>query len=207
MMLPLPLCINVEEIVANSFKDFHTKGFDYICLKRSPTETVKLYFFDGDVAKLPEVVAPHDHRYDFATWVAAGASENVWFKRDDKEGEVFNWFEYRTPLNGGDGFTFVGEEQLKEVARRQFKKGDNYSMHAADLHTIRIVENETVLMLIQHEDLVPLDRPTSTFSMGNAPSIDGLYSKFSADQVIDRLRKFEERTGHLFKSAGARAAA
>ncbi|WP_315729903.1 hypothetical protein [Bradyrhizobium sp. SZCCHNRI2010] len=208
--LPLPKRIDVDQIVANSFKDYHVKGFDYICLQRSLEETVKLYFFDGDISKLPEVVAPHDHRYDFETYVAAGLSENVWFTRSpirkDRPGQIFNWFEYRTPLNGGNGFSFAGEDELFEAKRGRFGQGDSYFMHAEDLHTIRIVQNETLLMLVQFEDVVPLDKPTSTFCKGNAPSLDGLYTKFTADEVISRLRKFEERTGLLFES-GLRNAA
>ena len=97
--LPLPARLDIDQIVEHSFKDMHVRGFDYLCLHRSPEETIKLYFFDGDMAKKPEVVAPHDHRYDFETYVAAGAVENVWFRRshNDELGEVFNWFEYRTP--------------------------------------------------------------------------------------------------------------
>lgn len=209
MTLPLPQRLDIDQIVENSFKDYHIKGFDYLCLQRSPEETVKLYFFDGDVSKMPEVVAPHDHRYDFETYVAAGVSENVWFRRTDVEGkgQIYNWFEYRTPLNGGDGFNFVGEEQLYEAHRSSFKSGESYYMQAEDFHTIRIVENETVLMLVQFEDIVPLERPTSTFTLGNAPSLDGLYSKFTADQVINRLRKFEDRTGILLDVTGSRDAA
>jgi hypothetical protein len=209
--LPLPQRLDIDQVVANSFKDYHTKGFDYLCVQRSPEETVKLYFFDGDVTKLPEVIAPHNHRYDFETWVANGASENVWFTRSptltQKKGEVYNWFEYRTLLNGGNGFTFAGEEELFEAKRMQFGAGDSYFMHAEDLHTIRIVKNETLLILVQFEDLVPLDKPTWTYCKGNAPSLDGLYSKFTADEVISRLRMFEDRTGLLFTETGSRDAA
>lgn len=67
--------IPMDYVIANSFKDYHVKGFDYICLQRSPRETVKLYFFDGDVSKMPEVVNPHDHRYDFDTVCLSGAVE------------------------------------------------------------------------------------------------------------------------------------
>ncbi|WP_315768551.1 MULTISPECIES: hypothetical protein [unclassified Bradyrhizobium] len=209
--LPLPKRIDVDQIVEHSFKDYHVKGFDYLCLQRSPEETVKLYFFDGDISKLPEVVAPHNHRYDFETYVAAGLSENVWFTRSatrpEHQGQIFNWFEYRTKLNGGNGFTFAGEEELFEAKRGRFGTGESYFMHAEDLHTIRIVQNETLLVLVQFEDIVPLDKPTWTYCRGTAPSLDGLYTKFTADEVISRLRKFEERTGIAFSSIGARSAA
>lgn len=186
--------IDIDHTVEHSIRDYHVKGFDYICVRRSPSETIKLYFFDGDVTRLPEVVNPHDHRYDFDTWAIAGASENVWFDQNDR-GTVFNRFEYRTPLNGGNGFQFAGETRLLETARLRRDAGQHYFMRADELHTIRIVENETVLMLRQREDVVPLGAATSTFTRGDAPSLSGLYSRFTADQVIGRLRHLHERTG------------
>lgn len=191
---PLPHRIDIENVIANSFKDFHTKGFDYLCVKRSPTETLKLYFFDGDVTKLPEVVNPHDHRYDFDTWILAGAAENVWFG-EQPNGRVYQRFDYRTPLNGGDGFTHAGEIRLRETARVRRQTGGHYWMGAKELHTIRIVENETVLMLRQFEDMVPLDRPTQTFTRGPAPELGGLYSRFTADEVVAKLSNLEARLG------------
>lgn len=190
----LDRAISIDHSVEHSIRDYHVKGFDYICVRRSPTETIKLYFFDGDVTRLPEVVNPHDHRYDFDTWVIAGASENVWFDLDPR-GQRFNRFHYRTPLNGGNGFIFAEEVNLAETRRLQREAGEHYFMHADELHTIRIVENETVLMLRQREDVVPLGVPTSTFARGDAPSLSGLYSRFTADEIIARLRRLHERTG------------
>lgn len=47
-MLDIPETFDMAEVLANSYRDFHAKGLDYICLKRSFKETLKLYFFDGD---------------------------------------------------------------------------------------------------------------------------------------------------------------
>lgn len=207
--LPLPARLDIDHVVEHSFKDLHVKGFHYLCLQRSATETVKLYFFDGDVNKLPEVVAPHDHRYDFETYVAAGAVENVTFRRTDDltKGQMFNWFEYRTPLNGGDGFTFAGEECLYEAHRARFTNGESYYLQADDLHTIRIAGNDTVLMLVQFEDIYPIEKPSSAFFKDQAPSLDGLYTKFTADEVTALLRRFEDRTGISFRKTWLRDAA
>lgn len=191
--------IDVEKAVANSYRDFHVKGFDYICLERAPELTKKLYFFDGDVSKLPEVVSPHDHRYHFVTEVLAGASENVWFE-EGAAGKCYNRFRYDTPLNGGKGFVFDGVSHLREKERKRYSAQDEeswYEMRAEELHTIRMVENETVLLLTQYEDVVPIGVPTSTFVLGDgaAPSLDGLYRRFTADEVIAKLKNFSDRTG------------
>lgn len=177
-------------IIENSFKNFHAKGLDYICTKRTPEHTRKFYFFDGDVSHLPEVVNPHDHRYDFKTTVLAGTMSNSLYKSDVKRGQVYNEFEWRTPLNGGDGFTFKKETRLLETSRTVYGDiGDNfYNSYAEHFHTIRMLTDNCVLMLDQYEDIVAADKPTITFMRERqAPSLDGLYEKFTADEVIKKL--------------------
>lgn len=179
---------SIEDIIANSYKDFHVKGFDYICLKRSPEHTRKVYFFNGDVRHMPEVVNPHDHRYDFTTKVLSGAVENIDFQFAG-DGDVYNQFNYLTPLNGGNGFEWVGETKLKKSGSYTYKRGAQYHLLAQDLHTIRIVRDGTVLMLDQYEAKVAVGQPTMTFCKGNEPpSLSGLYNKFTADQVVRYLK-------------------
>ncbi|PBC38567.1 hypothetical protein CJ179_38905 [Rhodococcus sp. ACS1] len=192
--------LDIDAVLENSYKNFHTKGFDYICLKRSDRYTQKLYFFDGDVSSLPEVVNPHDHRYDFATTCIAGEVENVLFERSIKaayNGEPalrYEVFKYRTPLNGGNGFEWFAESMLRETSRVAYKPGETYLMKYNQLHTIRMVKPETVIMLEQFEDRIPLTMPTRTYVRGKTPpSLDGLYDRFTADEIIARLTRLKER--------------
>lgn len=193
--------LDIDEVIANSYKNFHSKGLDYICISRTPELTVKLYFFDGDASKLPEVVNPHDHRYDFDTLCIAGEVENIWYRQDKYLGRgPFQVFDYRTPLNGGDGFTWVAETRLAERERVSFKPGGRYSMRAEELHTIRMRASETVIMLQQWVDVVPVDVPTQTFCRGfdrEPPSVSGLYDEFTADEIGSRLTRLQERVGPI----------
>lgn len=186
---------DMDAVLAHSFRDFHTKGFDYICLKRSAEITEKLYFFDGDVNKLPEVVNPHDHRYNFTTTVIAGRSENILYAPSTTLGQVFQAFDYDTPLNDGIGFVWAGEQRLFEIARRSYDAHDlGYAMNYDQIHTIRMVENETVLLLRQHQDIVPIGIPTKTFTRDREPpKLDGLYNRFTADQIVAKLKRLDER--------------
>lgn len=180
----------LNEIIENSFKNFHTKGFDYICLKRSEEHTRKAYFFDGDVAKLPDVVNPHDHRYNFTTTVVSGTMSNSHYEISDA-GIVYNEFAWNTPLNGGDGFSWVGETRLLETKRIVYANKDRmrmYDMNADEFHTIHVHSDQAIIILDQYEDIVPIGKPTRTFMQEKkAPNLDGLYEKFTADEVIHRL--------------------
>jgi hypothetical protein len=196
--------LELEEVMAHSFKDFHVKGFDYLCLRRSPEKTVKLYLFEGDVSRAAEVVNPHDHRYDFDTLCLAGSVRNHRFCRLDRppifENETaYEVFAYRTPLNGGNGFTHIGREALGKHGAYTYAAGQSYRLRAEDLHTIEVAGNETMLVLTQYHDVVPLDQPTVTFTTGKEPpSLSGLYSRMTADDVLDRLRKVERVTSLRF---------
>lgn len=197
---------NMDDVVANSFRDFHARGLDYICLERSPERTLKLYFLDGDVSKVPEVVNPHDHRYDFTTTVLAGAMVNHTFTRvraGAREGSPYDAFDYRTPLNGGDGFTYRGVEWLARGQSIMLPEGNRLRSPAASLHTIQMLADQTVLMLEQGPDVVDLDAPTSTWVGGGRPQPDlsGLYSRMTPDHVRARLRSLEELTGNKFVEA------
>ena len=57
--MSLKLELNIDNVIENSFKNFHAKGLDYICLSRTPQLTLKLYILDGDASESPEVVNPH----------------------------------------------------------------------------------------------------------------------------------------------------
>lgn len=184
--------MTLDDMIEHSFRNFHVRGFDYLCLKRTPEHTRKVYFFDGNVSQLPEVVNPHDHRYDFITTVLSGVMSNSVYTIDPV-GEVYNEFEWRTPLLGGDGFTFRREMRLLETQRFAYKRGQSYLMRAEEFHTIRMHKEGTVIVLDQFEDLVPNHVPTRTFMKEKqAPSLDGLYEKFTPDQLLARLRQYEE---------------
>ena len=192
--MELPV-FTLKHALDNSYRNFHAKGMEYICLKRSPKLTVKLYVFDGDVSKLPEVVNPHDHRYPFDTAVVAGSMQNMLY-RPGESGEVFQTFDYMTPLNGGNGFTWREERALEEYNRQTLHRGQSYLMDAAGIHTIRMLEDQTVLVLRQYEDVVPLDQPTLTFTHEKEPpSLSGLYERWTEGELVDRLKDIEGRTG------------
>lgn len=186
---------NLEHILAHSFRDFHVKGFDYLCLKRSEAETVKVYFFEGDVAAAPEVVIPHDHRYPFLTECLAGAVTNVEFVEimsAHGEAPSHERFEYLTPLNGGEGFKWRAPATVALLRTCNYRPGHAYSMRADQLHTIT-VRPDTVLRLTQLADVVPEGVPTRAYrpaGMREPPSLDGLYRPMDADHALMRLAQY-----------------
>jgi hypothetical protein len=121
--IKIPALVDLDEVLENSYRDFHAKGFDYLCLRRTPERTVKAYFFEGDVAQAPEVIAPHDHRYSFRTEVLTGSVVNRLYQpvlSETPDAEPYELFDYATPLNGGDGFTWKKLAWLSRMPLRLY---------------------------------------------------------------------------------------
>jgi len=184
----------MEMMIENSFKNFHVKGFDYLCIHRSEQLTIKVYMMDGDASKMTEVVNPHDHRYLFTTTVLAGEMIDHRYELSD-DGDLYNAFDYLTPLNGGNGFTFRGEERLKKTDSLILDENQDLMTLHFDLHTIGFKSDQTVIMLNQFRDTVPIDVPTSCWSPVGSPEPNnnnsGLYEKFTADEIIAKLVTIE----------------
>lgn len=197
---------DIETICANSFRNFHTKGFDYLCLSRTPELTRKVYFFEGDLAQLPELVMPHDHRYAFTTTVLAGAVRNKTFTpipdvHPDLRGRlpVYDHFEYRTPLNGGDGFTWAGETLMHEQQGYAYTRHRFYQALAHHVHTLDIRCEGTVIMLEQLADEVPDDQPTNAWRKAGdrtPPNLSGLYEPMTPDHARLRISQFLDLIGN-----------
>lgn len=182
----------LETALAGSFKNFHAKGLHYLCTFRSDQLTQKFYFFDGDVRKLPEVVNPHDHRYDFQTKVLAGSMIDYRYRPcAPSTGQRFTGYEWRTPLNGGAGFSEPFEMNLKRTTSKTLASSEVYFTPAEVIHTIRPGADQTVIMLLQMEDKLPLEEPTTTFVQGEgeAPSLDGLYERFTEGEIVELINR------------------
>lgn len=189
----------LETIAANSFFDFHAKGLDYICLKRSRDgATHKVYF-------LPEnrdgIVSPHDHRYDFRTQLLAGevVDQHFWNAAGDRQGHPYFEHDWFTPLDGGRGFSQIGEPvQLYEpsIATHHARTpADFWSTPNNVIHTLRPLA-ASVIYLVQGPRL----RDTSKVYVRDGqptPSLDGLYRKPSVDEVLGRLRMLAPLLGAL----------
>lgn len=185
---------NLEAICANSFRNFHTRGLDYLCLQRSESLTVKAYFFEGDLSKLPEIVVPHDHRYPFTTQVLAGKLANKTYS-EHWQGDVFQRFAYRTPLLGGDGFTWDQEVRLHSHGWEEYERGATYHCLPTDVHTLDIMAEGTVAVLYQFADTVPIGVPTWSYRPGagtEPPSMEGLYDRMRPDDALTRLRQLRD---------------
>lgn len=187
----------LDDMVDNSYKNFHSKGLSYVCLSKYKEDDnkrfsyYKLYVFDGDVSKLSEVVNPHDHRYDFLSYTMKGAVANRIFEENrffKKSCSVYNKFKYMTPLNGGNGFEWEQEVSLFDKSINVYA-GQSWWSRAEEIHTLDIRSNQAMLLIYQAPDLLSTTEHTVTYvKEKEPPSLTGLYDKFKTDELISLLQ-------------------
>lgn len=187
---------DLDTMAANSFHNFHAIGLDYLCLHRSEELTIKAYFYEPGSERSPEVVCPHDHRYPFSTYVLAGASGHTRYSfRSTVPRPTHQRFHWLTPLLGGSGFEWSEPVGLTVKKFEHHPAGSGYWCRPDEVHTIRIDRPNTVLLLMQHGDAVPVGTPTSTFVPGDSrepPKLDGLYDRMPLSVAERRLAQVKE---------------
>lgn len=189
-------------ILNQSYRNFHAKGLDYLCLKRSSEHTIKVYFFDGDadLSALPEIVMPHDHRYNFRTVCIAGEVSNLEQSRcaNFSGSDRYESFLWDTPLNGGAGFRHEGEAFLTHPHRSDYRAGEAWASSFDTIHTLRIGRTGTIIRLDQYADVVPVGTPTRTYRPASvagdiaAPELAGLYEAMTPAYAAGRMLQYRD---------------
>lgn len=186
--------LRLEDVLRNSRRDYHAKTLDYVCLHRTKELTIKAYFLGNGVALGQNVVNPHDHAYNFSTFVLSGALANVNFYPDEGGS---TWFEhtYATALRGEPSITFNKVVKLREEGRI-YRSGQHYYLDHSQIHTIRAYSNDVVMLLFQYQTERTAERGTSLFLPDQTvPSLDGLYRSFTEDEMVAALRRLSILVG------------
>lgn len=198
----MDISVQLEEVLRNSYCDFHAKGLDYLCLGRTAEQVHKVYFFDERQLN-PEVVNPHDHRYDFTTRVLAGELVNWRYEEtdlNDPHGVVHERFAWMSPLIGGNGFTWDSFRRIAQKSAELYSAGMSHSHMADELHTIGIAKAGTVVEITQGFDVVPLDQPTYTYTKSlEPPFLSGLYRDMEVDRITELVELYQQLSGNIVK--------
>jgi hypothetical protein len=190
LVLNLVKSMQLDQAIQNSCHDFHATGIDYLCLHRTKELTVKAYFLGEGVALGKNVVNPHDHAYNFSTFVLSGTLANVNFYPTSSIAEPV-WFRhvYETPLRAAPRFSFDKPVRLREE-ERYYEGGDHYYLDHAQVHTIRAYSSDVVMLLFQYKSERTADHGTGLFLPDrNVPSLDNLYRPFNEDELTSALRR------------------
>lgn len=155
--------LDVEEALKHSTINHHVPGMHYLCLQRRENLTIKLYVFDHNLEHDANgfVVNPHDHRYRFHSFVLKGSMSNIKFFESDELAPSYQW----------DAMAWDADAKKMDRSHRtnirtssidRYEEGAGYFLDTHELHTIRVHEVGTALLLFQYTDVV-VDRPGRLF--------------------------------------------
>jgi len=119
----LKICLeqNIQQLVEDSYKNYHVKGFNSIILSRAPNLTLRLYICKpGETELNPnnDGVLVHNHSFDFQTQVLTGYMENAVYEPSNVETDQGVWYKYiyESALKSNDNIMrlkFLDETYLK----------------------------------------------------------------------------------------------
>lgn len=182
-LLDLAKRVDVREAQNHSFKDYHVKGLDYLCLFRSNQLTLKAYFFDEGLENHDGY--PHTHRYSFMTRVLRGELKEDHYIEILRRGLPFVEYEYDTVLDNGEGFSLKRAVTLEQTTGC-YAAGGTYFNGPHSIHMLKDIAPKTVLLITQYADV---EKTSLTYSKGEPPNFEGLYASMDVDEVRARLEE------------------
>lgn len=95
-------------------------------------------------------IAVHPHHVDIKLTILEGELYNPIFEIN-KEGAIsLRAYKWQSHIqNGNGGFEYIGNENLKLISYRKYKKGESVTMKACELHTIQIDKHKKCVWLIE----------------------------------------------------------
>lgn len=190
----LLLDVDPLESMKHSFIDYHVPGMHYLNLLRTERLTVKMYMtsratkFSGtDVFddNGPLLVNPHNHAYNFHSFVLAGAVENVRFDVGTGGGVGMHMFTYDSAKREFSRHGWVGLKPRIDN-NRPYVMGESYYHRWDEVHSIRPTVPNTCLVLLQYKDIYT--HGTKFYSRDEKPpSLEGLYKRPSYDQTLQLM--------------------
>lgn len=168
-----------EEMIRHSYRSYHSSGVNYINLLRTPQLTVKAYLLD--VTPDTAVVNPHDHAYNFHTWILDGCLANCIYDETDYGAENYRHL-YR-PAAGPfeSSFEFDRKVKLSLLHARDYGIAANYYMEAEQIHTIRARTSKVAMLLFQyaHREATPDEGTFLYLPDRSIPDTSELYQRFT----------------------------
>jgi hypothetical protein len=179
-----------DQMIRASCQRYHSPRIDYLCLYRTPQLTVKIYNIKGH-DPLP-LVAPHDHRYNFQTFVLKGMVHNVVCREFATNNPAHcnkHLFHFRTQFLGGQAqFHYQRPVELCWDYQEILREGESYSLEVPEIHTIVVPNEDTTLLLVQHSDQ-PVEYTRLYMESDQPPSLKGLYVPYMMEEFAKELKE------------------
>jgi hypothetical protein len=122
---------HMEEIADRSYQ--HANGFAKVVLHISRHYGIRLHVWRPDEHPSGQVVDPHGHRWEFASWIITGVLHEITFE-PAASGELFDEYAHEKGANGEDYLRPRRSATLARTAHADRKAGHVYKRSSSELH-------------------------------------------------------------------------
>jgi hypothetical protein len=142
--------VDIPHLANSSVMNHHADGMHYLCLQRTETHTVKIYYIPKPVNNNGGfLVNPHNHRYKFSSVVMSGALQHLRFSEsENKHGDQYvkNRYFWETKEVKRQGMRYIYAYRDDLVT-----EGGTYTVTPDEIHTLKILK-PTIIALSQEAD-------------------------------------------------------
>lgn len=186
--IALQLEHNIEEICAQSIKNFHFTGLNYICFQFSPTQTIRLYIVEPSSNLQTRAVNIHNHLYDSQIVLLTGGIINTTYKLDNDR-EDYNIYSLTSALHPDN---LEKKIKLDFITKRGLKTDTISVMHPGDTHfqphtEIHSVENKpdvyTAFMVFEFKTVKKNSRIFTKEEYGNTIPTPNAYLRYTKEEI------------------------
>jgi hypothetical protein len=165
---------------------WHSNGFVKIKIVETPGFCIRLHIWPPGEHRLGEV-DPHNHRWEFASWVAIG--EGIQERRfdvvadDDSRGMSYTRYAYGRE----DGVSYLrpeGRSRLRETLRLRREPGHVYSCPPDVLHTVAPIGNGLVATVVLQGPLLKKPAVVYRCPERSGAALQGSISVEELDQLF-----------------------
>jgi len=209
--------LDVDKSLANSYKDYHVKGMDYLNLHRTSELTVKYISCDGALEQLNKkynlALNPHTKQYNQSIILLDGILDIVTFNYVERALPIDQPKAFSAATNGHNRFNYVsllrneistfdyqdtGYLTIKEEVRLS-EHGDNIHIKFDEIQSFRVI-GDTKFLVLQYRTL---KKPFTEFYQQNAvaPQLDDLYKKFTVNEITGKINLLDQFVSTPLKAA------
>lgn len=186
--IALQLEHNIEEMCAQSIKNFHFPGLNYVCFQFSPTQTIRLYIVEPVDQLDTKEVNIHNHLYDSQILVLRGCVINTTYKLDN-EREDYNIYSLTSALHPDNKEKKI---KLEHIAKRGLNMHRVHVMYPGETHfqphtEIHNVENDpndlTAFMVFEFKTVKQNSRIFTKKDWGDTIPTPNCYLRYTTDEM------------------------
>ncbi len=186
--IALQLEHNIDEMCAQSIKNFHFPGLNYVCFQFSPTQTIRLYIVEPVDNLDTTNVNIHNHLYDSQLLVLRGQITNTTYRLDN-ERDDYNIYALTSALNPENlekriKLRLITKRGLKVDTVKHLGPGDTHFQPHTEIHNVaNDPTNLTAFMVFEFKTVKENSRIFTKKDWGDTIPTPGCYLRYTPTEM------------------------